>query len=109
MRLACHNDALFSVWEARTYAVPFLLEAAQRLPALAEPLQSAACHYEGVMGFFWRINESLGGFAPDPKRAQRLAQPEIRASLARLILQARHEEAQAVIDLERALLVQQGA
>jgi|GEM_PF-1106335 len=105
VRLMCHNDAIACIGEGREAAATFVREVAQALPPMADALEDAARCYEAEGETVGRIIGALGGLSWGADIAHKLARPEVRRTLARLIEEARGHEERALVAIERALAV----
>jgi len=99
-RLMVHADQCTMLVERRS-AAAFVRQAADVLPEVAGPLESAAQEYEraaGEMPGIWLWGEDMG-----PHALHDLQKPATRRSIARRVRLARDAEARAVEQLQRAL------
>jgi hypothetical protein len=102
-RFLVHDDAVETVAEGRWYASHFVRQVAEREPAMADDLETAAALYEDEHDLMWQIWGLVGGNGRSGAHARKFADQEIRERIAPLILMARDKEAEASDYLERAL------
>jgi hypothetical protein len=90
------------VADGRFAAAQFLREMAQREPAMEHWLRAAADCYKAASD---RIMDgyALVGMGREEPQLRKLADPEMRRQLVRLILQARDEDERAAQYIEQAL------
>ena len=99
-----HDDAVGSLAEGRWYASLFLAQAATTDPGVAvPPLYEAAACYATEHDLMWEVWGLVGGAGHSPEKVRKLAEPEVRRQVARVIEKARDKDREAVEHLERAL------
>jgi hypothetical protein len=102
-RHVAHNDAVGTVAEGRWYASRFCMDMAEKVPGATRKLLAAAGCYEAEHDLMRKLWALMDGNGMDDRNVLKLADPEVRAQSARIILQAREKEVRALEHLESVL------
>ena len=102
-RHMCHNDAMSMMAEGRWYASVYLAQIAHDEPFMAADLLAAASCYAVEHDIAWKIWGLVGGHGWEEEKVRKLAEPDVRRGISKLILQAREKDAEAADHIERAL------
>jgi hypothetical protein len=100
-----HNSVVGILAEARWYGSQFLIQASN--PdilhySMTEDLQHAAACYAAEHDLMWKLWDLAGGNG-NPEAFRKFAQPAVRQAMVPLILEAKHQDAQAASYIEKAL------
>lgn len=96
------DPLIWDLAERRWYGSLFLNQAARRFPAAAEQLVAAATELRAVHDLMYDINASAGGRWPGDQLPE-LGRPEVRRSMATLMVQAAERDVRAAMIIERSL------
>jgi hypothetical protein len=98
-----HEDAVGTTAEGRWYAAQFLMQIAEEMPDMAEPLLGAARYYTAEHDLMWKIWSYTGGPARTDEGALKLADPKVRKKMIPIIGEARKLDEKAAALIEKAL------
>jgi hypothetical protein len=103
-----HDDAVSTVAEARWYGSVFMAQVVEGFAAglgkrgrQAEILHAAAC-YAAEHDLMWEVWELAGGIG-NPEAYRAMADPGVRRAMAKVVRQAREQDARAAGHIERAI------
>lgn len=102
-RLMCVTDGMTMVGEGRWNAHLFLEREAERLPAVAAELKTAAQYFLQEKELIVQMCNPLGGFGMSEAIARNLAKPEARKAIAEIVLKCCTLDKQAAEHLRCAL------
>ncbi len=101
--LESHDGAGGHIAEARAWGHIFLLAAAEVLSEARSELSEASCRFEAIHDLVWRLWQTLP-HGDLQARVARIARPEVREDLRRIVAYFRLQDARAAAHIERALL-----
>jgi predicted DNA-binding protein YlxM (UPF0122 family) len=98
-----HEDAVGTTAEGRWYGAQFLKQIAEDFQELSKNLLAAAKCYEAEHDLMWKMWALTGGPQRSDEGALKLADPENRAGMIRIIREARKLDEEACSHIDKAL------
>jgi hypothetical protein len=102
-RLMCQGDAMDMVVEGRYNAEAYLGWVAKQKADISAECHEAAAFFKEEANTVYHMCELLGSWQRDETQAKKLADPEVRKEIIKLILKAKSREAKARESLQKVV------